>query len=161
MAKIIGGIAFLALAFLFAIGAVYYMVKRPMADTSCRDRVVFEDKNAAFCIEIADSIAKWMQGLAGRNELAPDFGMLFVFSDLEPNPTFTMKGMQFPLDIIFLDAESKVAYVAHNLPACPTKNACATVTSPVAARYVLEVNAGEAEKYGIVAGFSAIISESP
>ncbi|OHA48618.1 MAG: hypothetical protein A2806_00470 [Candidatus Terrybacteria bacterium RIFCSPHIGHO2_01_FULL_48_17] len=152
MQKTFSLLAFLGIAALLATAATY-MVQRRMVDSPCAQRVVFEKENASFCVEVADSVPKWVRGLVGRAELSKGWGMLFVFLDPEPH-TFTMKGMLFPLDIIFLDANAKVVYIAHDLAACPSRQACTTVSSPPA-QYVLEVNAGVAEALGIQEGMVA------
>lgn len=53
-------------------------------------------------VEVADTLAKRTQGLSGRETLATDSGMLFVFPDRTIH-RFWMKGMKFPLDFIFID----------------------------------------------------------
>ena len=50
------------------------------------------------------------QGLSGRESLAADAGMLFVF-EAERRPGFWMREMQFPLDFIWISAEGVVVNV--------------------------------------------------
>ena len=92
-------------------------------------------------IEIADTPETLRQGLSDRPRMARDHGMLFVFSDLDVR-TFWMKGMEFPLDIIWIGPTRRVIGVAANaLPSDFPK----TYVSPAPVAYVLEVNAGVAD----------------
>lgn len=73
--------------------------------------------------------------------------MLFVF-ETEGNYTFWMKDMRFPLDLIWISAECVVAEVTDNTPPPEPGQSQRelpryTPSDPV--RYVLEINAGEAE----------------
>src|SRR3989344_624382 len=52
-------------------------------------------------IEIADTQGKRAKGFGSRDQLASDSGMLFVF-DTPGQYQFWMKGMKFPLDMIFI-----------------------------------------------------------
>ena len=52
-------------------------------------------------------------GLGGRESLAKDAGMLFVF-DSEAKHSFWMKNVKFPLDIIWLDKNKKVVHFVKN-----------------------------------------------
>lgn len=102
-------------------------------------------------VEVAQTGQERRQGLAGRSSLAQDTGMLFVW-EREWMPTFTMAGMHFPLDIIFINSNGEVVDIAQNLPECPTRRNCVTVRPKASAQYVLELNAGAAERYSISEG---------
>ena len=73
--------------------------------------------------------------------------MLFIF-ETDGNYTFWMKDMRFPLDLVWISAECLVAEVVANAPPPEpgqTPNELARYTPSVQARYVLEINAGEAK----------------
>lgn len=53
-------------------------------------------------VEIADTADTRTKGLSGRENLASDSGMLFVFSESKQYK-FWMKGMKIPLDIIYVN----------------------------------------------------------
>ena len=99
-------------------------------------------------VEIADTDALREQGLSDRTSLAENTGMLFVF-DQPVVPGFWMKDMHFPLDIIWISADSTIEGVEKNLspdtypkpfaPAAPVK-------------YVLEVNAGYFDTHSLKVG---------
>src|SRR6266705_3024888 len=63
-------------------------------------------------LEVAKTAAAQAKGLGGRQGIANDQGMLFVFSK-EDVECFWMKDMRFPLDIIWLDGRQKVRYIEH------------------------------------------------
>lgn len=64
-------------------------------------------------VEIADTQEKRSKGLGGRQALASDEGMLFVFPDTQKRP-FWMKGLSFPLDFIWI-REDKVVDLLHRV----------------------------------------------
>ncbi len=100
-------------------------------------------------VEIADDAAEMAQGLSDRKSLGENHGMLFVF-DKPGTPAFWMKDMNFPLDIIWIQGDT-IVDIAPNLP--PLAGDFVSTYSPrVPANYVLEVNAGFAEKHGIKIG---------
>ena len=103
---------------------------------------------AAFTVEVVSSIASREKGLSGRDRLPLDSGMLFVLDD-EYAPSIWMKGMRFPIDIIFFDKDRKVIEVMKNLQPCTD---CRIYEGPPNSAYVLEINAGQTEKNGISAG---------
>jgi uncharacterized membrane protein (UPF0127 family) len=97
---------------------------------------------------VASTSAEQEQGLSDVASLASTTGMLFVF-DQPDNYGFWMKDMQFPLDIIWLDQSFKIIHIEHNLlPA--TYPQVFYPGSP--AKYVIEVNAGFAEKFSLNTG---------
>ncbi len=98
-------------------------------------------------VELALTREQLGRGLMWRDDLASDAGMLFVFAD-DVARSFWMKNTPLPLDIVFIDAASKVVNVAENT----TPFSTAPIRSTAPARYVLEVNAGFARRNGIVAG---------
>ena len=55
----------------------------------------------AFQVEIAADDASRARGLAGRQSMPPDHGMLFEFDREEPR-AFNMINTHIPLDVIFL-----------------------------------------------------------
>jgi uncharacterized membrane protein (UPF0127 family) len=111
-------------------------------------RIVLSD--VTLTVEIAETQPEWTQGLSGRNSMASDQGMLFIF-DHEAKWSFWMKDVKFPLDIIWFNSNRQVVYVEHDLSPCSSQN-CPVFTPPSNARYVLEVNAGFAATHNISIG---------
>lgn len=101
-------------------------------------------------VELAETPADQERGLSGRNSMASDRGMLFVFPR-ESQWTFWMKDMRFSLDIIWFDTNRRVVHIEQNLIPCSPEQ-CAYYTSSANALYVLEVNAGFVQVHGITLG---------
>jgi uncharacterized membrane protein (UPF0127 family) len=91
-------------------------------------------------VELAETPSDQERGLSGRDSMAPDHGMLFVF-DSPGYWGFWMHEMKFPLDIIWFDSTRQAVFIEQNLTPC-TPEACPVYTPTVQAQYVLEVNAG-------------------
>ena len=109
---------------------------------------------ATYTVDLAISPEERQQGLSGREHMPQDVGMLFVFQE-ERQLSFWMKEMHFPLDIIWIDAQCRLLEVAANVPTPPPNadnDEIPRVQSPSPARYVLEVNAGEAALNGLQPG---------
>jgi uncharacterized membrane protein (UPF0127 family) len=97
---------------------------------------------------IADTDALRQQGLSDRPSLPVGQGMLFVFDT--PGPYgFWMKDMLFSLDIVWISADKTVVGVSKDLNP-DTYPASFTPPSPIS--YVLEINAGSADSFGLVPG---------
>ncbi len=104
-------------------------------------------------IELADTQAKRKTGLGGREALASDEGMLFIFEDSGKHP-FWMKGMKIALDLIWISGD-KVVDVMGNI--APPTAGQSDVALPIyqtkePADRVLEVNAGTAQNLNIKVG---------
>ncbi|MHB8601830.1 MAG: DUF192 domain-containing protein [Nitrosotalea sp.] len=103
-------------------------------------------------VQIAETDAQKVRGLMFQNQLPEDQGMIFVNSQEQVVPIW-MLNMQFPLDVIWFDANGNVIHIAKNVPPC--KSALETVTCTVQnadgkmAKYVLEVDAGFTDKFHI------------
>ena len=99
-----------------------------------------------FAVEIADETSEHSKGLSGRQSLADDRGMLFVFEGLRTR-SFWMSGMKFPLDLVWIQG-NKVIGISENLPPAPEGSA-EIYSSPEPVDKVLEINAGLVRKLGI------------
>lgn len=102
-------------------------------------------------VEVAETPAEHQQGLSFRSSLAPDAGMIFVFSSPQPQ-RFWMYGMHFPIDMIFIRDGRVVDYEEDVPPPSETQNDPAVVTSMEDADMVLEIPAGRAKELGIALG---------
>ena len=105
------------------------------------------DTLAVIEIQIVKSDEEITRGLMDRDSMLPNRGMLFIFSN-EAQRTFWMKNTRFSLDIIFIDHEKTIRYIAdHTTPYSENP-----IPGFYPALYVLEVNAGFCEKNGITPG---------
>ncbi len=100
-------------------------------------------------IEIADSDYETQTGLMYRDAMAAEQGMFFIFGE-EAMHSFYMKNTKIPLDLIFIKSDNKVGHIVAN--AQPLNEA--GLSSRVPVHYVLEVNAGMTEQWGIQLGDS-------
>ena len=98
-----------------------------------------------FMVEIADDDAERARGLMFRDELAAGTGMLFLHEREEPQ-AYWMKNTRIPLDILYFDNARKLVAQQRDVPPCSAGDACPPYPSNAPARYVLELNAGEAAK---------------
>jgi uncharacterized membrane protein (UPF0127 family) len=84
-------------------------------------------------------------GLMFRPSLPLDKGMLFLFDGPPDFHTIWMKNCKFPIDILWLDEEKKVVYVAEAVPPCK-EDPCPVYQPLRKASYVVELNAGQARR---------------
>ncbi|MEX0918948.1 MAG: DUF192 domain-containing protein [Candidatus Paceibacterota bacterium] len=101
-----------------------------------------------FTLEIADTPRDRAKGLAGRQELPANHGMLFIFPTAG-NYNFWMKEMNFPLDIIWLDEDLTIIDLTENFS---PETYPETITSKEPAKYVLEIKAGLVERLNLTIG---------
>jgi len=102
-------------------------------------------------IEIAETDYETQTGLMHRAFMKEKRGMLFIFDDVRIH-NFHMKNTEFPLDIVFIDENLKIASFQEN--ARPFDEALLNSLVPV--KYVLELNAGLAEKWLLEVGDSIV-----
>lgn len=98
-------------------------------------------------IELADTQEKRVRGLMFREHLGENQGMLFVFPE-ETYQAFWMKNTVIPLDMIFVNKKKIIVNIHKNT----TPYSEQTYPSSAPAIYVIEVNAGFTDKYGIKPG---------
>ena len=88
---------------------------------------------------------------AERDTMANDHGMLFIHDAEEPQ-AYWMKNTKIPLDILYFDDGRKLVAQQRDVPPCSLGDACPSYPSEAPARYVLELNAGEAARLGLKDG---------
>jgi uncharacterized protein len=98
-------------------------------------------------VEIAQTDAEQMQGLMYRPSMADSLGMLFIFSDNAPR-AFWMKNTILPLDIIYVGTDKKIVSIQKNAKPFSEESLPSTGN----AQYVVEVNAGLCDKWGVKEG---------
>jgi len=106
----------------------------------------FGNKNVSY--EVVNTEATRQRGLSGRTSLPVDRAMLFVF-DTPGEQCFWMKDMRFDLDMIWLDKGKKVVHIER---AVTPSSYPASFCADMAAKYVIEVNAGMAQQAGVHVG---------
>ncbi|MFZ5656029.1 MAG: DUF192 domain-containing protein [Pseudomonadota bacterium] len=102
-------------------------------------------------VEVADDDAERARGLMFRDELPAGTGMLFVHESEQPL-AYWMKNTRIPLDILYFDGDRRLVSQQRDVPPCSLGDACPPYPSGAPARYVLELNAGEAARLGLESG---------
>ncbi|WP_405410202.1 DUF192 domain-containing protein [Maribacter sp. Asnod1-A12] len=106
-----------------------------------------------FNIEFAETDYETQTGLMYRKGMEDDQGMLFIFPDQRMH-SFYMKNTEFPLDIIYIKDDLKIASFQEN--AQPLNET--GLSSQVPIKYVLEINGGLAQELGLSIGDSISFS---
>ena len=101
----------------------------------------------SYNIEIAETDYETQTGLMYRESMEPDQGMFFIFPDVLYH-SFYIKNTKIPLDLIFIDQELKIASFKENAQPMDETG----LSSEVPIQYVLELNAGQREKYSMEIG---------
>lgn len=133
----------LSLVFIFF---VFYNVLKKAKITP----VSFPQHNLNIQAEVAKNAYQLTKGLMFRKSLDEDKGMLFIFPN-EAVRSFWMKNTKIPLDIIFISKDKKIMDIKENFLPCQ-QTFCPSYKSSSPAKYVLEINAGLAQKNKIQIG---------
>lgn len=110
------------------------------ANASDEPRVVVRDRESGerlgtVTVEVADTPDERYTGLSEHESLGDDEGMLFVYPD-EGEHTYVMRSMDFPIDIVYVDATGRITEIHH----APTEADNEDLTPyPGRGQYVLEV----------------------
>ncbi len=113
--------------------------------------------------EIAATPGAHTRGLMGRAQLAPDAGMLFVYSQAQdPERAFWMYRTRIALDVAFLDADGRILSVVAMEP-CRSRLPwrCPRYVPGVAYWAALEVNRGFFSRHRIDVGDHVILPKNP
>ena len=112
-----------------------------------------------FNVDIADEDSERNKGLSGRVSLEDSEGMLFVYDKAAPH-TFWMKGMNFPLDFIWIEGDLVVDITENVLPPAEDQadSTLPLITSPENVDKILEVKAMTIQKLNIKVGDKIITS---
>ena len=98
-------------------------------------------KDQVFKLEVADTLAKKQKGLADRESMPQNYGMIFTF-EKKGIYSFWMKGMRFPLDFLWIDGD-KIVEITRNVPV-PSDEDFLIYQPQVPVNKVIELNAGMA-----------------
>lgn len=103
--------------------------------------------------EVANDEETRTLGLSGRETIGINEGMLFVFEDLGVYP-FWMKDMKFPIDIIWIDSENRIADIDENVQPQPgvLEENLIQYKPSIPVKRVLELRAGRAQLLNVEVG---------
>lgn len=146
-------VVFLIVIFLCYVGLKIWQWRWPEA--------MVELRGEQLKVLVADTPAHQYKGLGNRESLGEYDGMLFIFSQ-KKKAGFVMRAMNFPIDIVWLDAGQVVDF-APNVPLeLGVKEQNLKVYYPrLEANAVLELPAGWAEKNGLKIGDEMHLSGVP
>ncbi len=91
--------------------------------------------------EVASTPEKLLFGLAFREGLPPDGGMLYIFETSDRHRVRT-KGFKIPVDIIWVDESKHIVHLLENAPPCPADPCPLYGPPPEDARYIIETEVG-------------------
>ena len=118
--------------------------------------------NLKISVEISDTLCKQELGLSGRNSLADDTGMIFVFPK-DSDYAFWMKDMNFPLDMVWVSADFHIVGIEKNVMPrtydVQNPDQSQTFGGNYIAQYVIELPAGYADKNNLQVGNKISFSE--
>ena len=130
----------------FVIG--FFLINQPVKNLSPENIKYVRLTGANIKVDLALTDAERQKGLGGRNELKTNEGMLFVLE--HPGKYyFWMKGMNFPIDIVWITEDMKVIYIKKD--AWP-ESYPETFGPDINAKYILEINAGFSDKNNLKEG---------
>ena len=96
-------------------------------------------------VEIADDDVERARGLMFRDAMPKGHGMLFLHGEDAPR-AYWMKNTRIALDILYFDSMQRLVSQQRDVPPCSAGDGCPPYPSEGPARYVLELNAGEAAR---------------
>lgn len=116
---------------------------------------------ADLTLEVARTAAEREYGLMNRTRIERHTGMIFVFADDGPI-AFWMKNTRVPLDMIFIAADGTVRRIFANVAVVDANLSDDAIPQEAgAAKYVIELPAGEAASDGIVRGLKLDLRDVP
>ena len=116
--------------------------------SSSINQVCFESN--CFIVDVSDNSLERTQGLMFRSSLDENKGMLFIFES-SGLYSFWMKNTLIPLDIIWINENLEIIDIQRDAQPC-TSEVCKSYSLSSEALYVLEINSGLTEKYGMNIG---------
>jgi uncharacterized membrane protein (UPF0127 family) len=106
---------------------------------------------------VADTPQERYQGLSETDALPRDHGLLFVYDQEADRRTFVMRGMRYPIDIVFIDGTGTVTAMHSAVPE-PGAGEGELTRYAGRARWVLEIPHRSADRHAIVPGTTVRIT---
>ncbi len=136
--------------------ALVVVVSPPVSAQPCAPTVIVDASATRIPVEEALTRSQRVQGLMNRKILKRGTGMWFVFEGEKPR-SFWMRNTLISLDLVFVNAAGKVVRLISR--AAPLSDRA--LPSGLPAKYVLEVNGGEAAQLGIKEGGTLSVCGTP
>ena len=125
----------------------FLFVAAPAVAQPCAPTVIVKANGRSIPVEEALTRKQRIQGLMNRDYLAVGTGMWFVFGD-DKERSFWMRNTRISLDIVYVNSKGRIVRIVRRTVPYSERG----LPSLEPARYVLEVNGGEAAKLGLVQG---------
>ena len=125
-------------------------------------RVASAKDTTRLTVLLAESAEQRTMGLMERRSLAPNAGMLFLYSTTQPpTPGYWMFRTRIPLDIAFVDSLGRIVSIQTMQP-CTSEYAQACPDYPAGAPYraALEVSAGFFARNGFRVGDVLLLGDT-
>ncbi len=119
------------------------------SQSSGNGQKIVKVKDIEILVDVSDTSEERSKGLSNRESLNEKEGMLFIFEKKDEKPTFWMRDMLIPIDIIWIN-DNKIVQIDKNIktPDKDTPESNLIKYSPqIPIDYVLEVNSGFSDKY--------------
>lgn len=101
--------------------------------------------------EVADTPEKLLFGLAFRETLLANSGILYIFESTGQNHIWT-KEYRFPVDIMWIDESHHIVGLKENAAPCREDDCPKYSSSPEAVRYAIQTEAGFIRREGVTVG---------
>ncbi|NDE91031.1 MAG: DUF192 domain-containing protein [Alphaproteobacteria bacterium] len=153
----------LALSILLIAGGLYVAAAdlRAQIMVSKQELIIINatKQRHAFTVDMAITAEQQQKGLMYRENLADDYGMLFVNNGLR-DVTMWMKNTPSPLDMLFIANDGKILWIAENTKPYDER----TISSHFPVRATLEIKGGQVAARGIKLGdtvYSSVFGNAP
>ena len=144
--SIAGGILlFLILAFVALVS--FSVLGQRMFPERAKYTTVYIDE-LPLRVEIARTKEEKSKGMTGKRNIPWNSGILFVF-EKEDKWRVSMEGMNFALDVFWLDHTGRIVYIEHN---AQTQRYDVILNPDINAMYILEMRADFADVHNIDIG---------
>jgi uncharacterized protein len=137
----------LALMAIFLMSASYFLIERKEETII----IVSFPNGREIETEVADTPEKLLVGLAFREALPANSGMLYIFESTGQNHIWT-KEYRFPVDMMWVDESHHIVGLKENVAPCLEDDCPKYSSSPEAVRYVIQTEAGFIKREGITIG---------
>ncbi len=140
---------FLPLSVFLLIGTAIGFSSAGSENASPYEKITIENGKGKFSwkIDLASDQPSRSKGLMHRQSMIPQTGMLFRFEETR-SVSMWMKNTFISLDMVFLDSAGRIK----NIHRSAVPHSLEIINSKGPVRYVLEINAGEADSHGLQVG---------
>ena len=137
----------LALMAIFLMSASFFLIDRKEETII----VVSFPNGRELEAEVADTPEKLLVGLAFREALPANGGLLYIFESTGQNHLWT-KEYRFPVDMMWVDESHHIVGLKENVAPCLEADCPKYSSSPEAVRYAVQAGAGFIKREGVTVG---------